>query len=83
MKRLSILLLVVMVSLSSCAINEKKETTKESRSSSFQPKPLDDDWSKWLVGKWQVTGCGSEFLGDELEDSSELNAEVEAGFQDV
>ena len=22
---------------------------------SFQPKPLDDEWSKWLIGKWQVT----------------------------
>ena len=53
MKRLSILLLVVMVSLSSCAINEEKETAKESGSTSFQPKPLDDDWFKWLVGEWE------------------------------
>ena len=53
MKRLSILLLVVMVSLSSYAINEKKETVKESGSTSLQPKPLDDDWSKWLVGQWE------------------------------
>ena len=53
MKRLSILLLVVMVSLSSYAINEKKETAKESGSTSFQPEPLDDDWSKWLVGEWE------------------------------
>jgi len=52
-KRLSILLLVVMVSLSSYAINEKKETVKESGSTSLQPKPLDDDWSKWLVGQWE------------------------------
>jgi hypothetical protein len=27
--------------------------TKESDSSSFQPKPLDDEWSKWLVGEWE------------------------------
>jgi hypothetical protein len=53
MKRLLILLLVVMVSLSSCAINEAKETAKKSGSYSFQPKPLDDDWSKWLVGEWE------------------------------
>jgi hypothetical protein len=53
MKRLSILLLVVMVSLSSYAINEKKEMAKESESASFQPKPLDDDWFKWLVGQWE------------------------------
>ena len=55
MKRLSILLLVVMVSLSSYAINEEKEMAKESGSTSFQPKPLDDDWSKWLVGEWKGT----------------------------
>ncbi|MHC4560780.1 MAG: hypothetical protein ACYS80_26160 [Planctomycetota bacterium] len=53
MKRLLILLLVPTVSLSACAINEEKETAKESASSSFQPKPLDDDWSKWLVGEWE------------------------------
>jgi hypothetical protein len=54
MKRLSILLLVVMVSLSSCAINEEKETAKESGSTSIQPEPLDDEWNNWLVGKWVV-----------------------------
>ena len=53
MKRLSIILIVVMVSLSSYAINEEKETAKESGSASFQPKPLDDDWFKWLVGQWE------------------------------
>ena len=53
MKKLSILLLVLMVSLSSYAINEKKETAKESESASFQPKPLDDEWFKWLVGQWE------------------------------
>jgi len=53
MKRLSILLLIVAVSLSSYAIHEEKETAKESGSASFQPKPLDDEWSKWLVGQWE------------------------------
>jgi ABC-type Fe3+-hydroxamate transport system substrate-binding protein len=64
MKRLSILLLVVMVSLSSCAINEEKETAKESGSASFQPKPLDDEWSKWLVGEWKVVS-GESSVADE------------------
>jgi len=54
MKRLSIILLVAMVSISSCAINEEKKTAKKSGSYSFQPKPLDDDWFKWLVGQWEV-----------------------------
>ncbi len=53
MKHVSIVLLVAMVSISSCAINEEKETAKESGTTSFQPKPLDDDWSKWLVGEWE------------------------------
>lgn len=55
MKRLSILLLVVMVSLNSYATNEEKEKAKESQSASFQPKPLDDGWFKWLVGEWEGT----------------------------
>ena len=53
MKHVSVVLLIVMVSMASCAINEEKETVKESVSTSFQPKPLDDDWFKWLVGQWE------------------------------
>jgi hypothetical protein len=59
MRRLPIILLVAivsvssLVSISSFAINEKKETAKESGSTSLQPKPLDDEWSKWLVGQWE------------------------------
>ena len=55
MKRLSILLLVVMVSLSSYAIIQEKEMAEISGPPSFQPKPLDDEWSKWLVGEWEGT----------------------------
>ena len=53
MKNLAIMLFVVMVSVASCAIDKKKEIASESTPSSFQPKPLDDEWSKWLVGKWK------------------------------
>jgi hypothetical protein len=55
MKRLSIILLVVTISMASCAINQEK-SAKESRPSTFQPKPLDDDWSKSLVGEWEGSG---------------------------
>jgi len=72
MKRLSILLLVVMVSVSSCAINEEKETAKESGSASFQPKPLDDEWSKWLVGEWNVVS-GESSLADESGKVSKID----------
>ena len=84
MKRLSILLLVVAVSLSSCSKMQQKEmakeTVKEGESASFQPKPLDDEWSKWLVGEWQTTGSHSDFLGEESEGSDASNVEVAAGF---
>jgi hypothetical protein len=45
-----------MVILSSCAINQEKEIAEERRSSIFLPKPLDDNWSKWLVGEWEGSG---------------------------
>ena len=59
MKHVSIVLLIVMVSMASCAINKEKEIAEESKPSSFQPEPLDDDWSKWLVGEWKgIVGLG-------------------------
>ena len=64
MKRLSILLLVAMVGISPCAINEERETPKGSGSTSFQPEPLDDDWFKWLVGEWKVAS-GESSVADE------------------
>lgn len=72
MKRLSIILLVVVVSMTSCAINQEKEIAEESKPSSFQPKPLDDEWSKWLVGEWE----GSVGLGGV---KSEAWREIELG----
>ena len=56
MKRLFIILLVVIVSLASCMINREKGIGKENQQSSFQPNPLDDDWSKWIVGEWESSG---------------------------
>jgi hypothetical protein len=56
MKRLSIVLLVVMISMTSCAINQRKETAKESKPSAFLPKPLDNNWSKWILGEWEGSG---------------------------
>jgi hypothetical protein len=79
MKNLSIMLLVVMVSMVSCAKMQEKEMAKESGTPSFQPKPLDDEWSKWLIGKWEITAVHSDFLGDESDASGESNAEVGVG----
>jgi hypothetical protein len=52
MKHVSIVPLIVMVSMASCAKMQQKEMVKESGTPSFQPKPLDDEWNKWLVGEW-------------------------------
>jgi len=53
-----------MISFTSFAINEEKETAKESRTTSFQPKPLDDDWSNWLVGEWKVVSGESSVVDE-------------------
>ena len=49
-------MLVITVIIASCAINQEKEIAKESGHSVFLPKPIDDDWSKWLVGEWEGSG---------------------------
>ncbi len=72
MKKLSITLFVLMISLTSCVINEEREVAEESKPSFFQPKPLDDEWSKWLVGEWE----GSVGLGGV---KSEAWREIELG----
>jgi hypothetical protein len=63
-----------MVSLSSCAINEEKETAKESGSASFQPEPLNDDWSKWLIGEWEVIS-GESWVADESGKVSKIDVD--------
>jgi hypothetical protein len=55
MKRLPVILIVVMISIVSFAINQEKENTKESIPSLASPKTIDDEWSKWIVGEWEVT----------------------------
>jgi hypothetical protein len=62
MKNLSILL-IVMVSMASCAINQEKEIVEESKPSSFQPEPLDDEWGKWFVGEWEGSAESDAGIG--------------------
>ena len=76
MKRLSISLLVIMVSVTSCAINQEKEMPKKSGSASFQPKPLDDEWSKWLVGEWKVVS-GKSSVADESGKVAKIDIDEE------
>ncbi len=82
MKYLSIVLLIVMVSVASCAKMQKKEIAKKSGATSFQPKPLDDEWSKWLVGEWKVAS-GESSLADKSGKVAKINMDEEgtSGFK--
>lgn len=74
MKKSSAILFFVMVCFSSYVIGQEKETVKEIETNTKQPKPLVDDWSKWLVGEWEVIS-GESSLADESgkESKIELN----------
>jgi hypothetical protein len=66
--------------MASCTTNQENEIAKKDVSSSFQPKPLDDEWNKWVIGKWEITAVHSDLLGDESDASGESNAEVGGGY---
>lgn len=72
-----ILLLIVMVSMASCAINREKENIEERKPSSFQPKPLDDEWSKWLVGEWKPVSGESDWIADESGNAVQIDVDEE------
>ena len=75
MKHVSIVLLIVMVSMASCAINKEKEIAEESKPSSFQPEPLDDEWSKWLVGEWEFEFGEAESISSVMKAELGLNGQ--------
>ena len=81
MNKLSILL-IVMISLNSYTLCQEKETVKEIGTNTKQPKPLVDDWSKWLVGEWVVVS-GESSLADEpgKESKIDLNDQGAGGFK--
>ena len=82
MKKLSIILLVAIISVSSCAINEEKEPAKESGATSHQPTPLGDEWSKWLVGEWEVvSGESSVVDGAGKVSKFDLDEQEAGGFK--
>lgn len=53
MKRLSVVLLAVVVSISLPLLAQEKEIAKKEMPSMAPPEPLDDNWSKWIVGEWE------------------------------
>jgi hypothetical protein len=77
MNKLSIILLIVLLAASSDTMNQQKQAAKESGQTSFQPKPLDDEWNKWLVGEWKVVS-GKSSVADESGTVSEIDV-VEQG----
>ena len=53
MKRYLMILVVLMLSISSCSINQNKEAVKESTPALAVPETLKDDWTEWIVGEWE------------------------------
>ena len=83
MKHVSTVLLIVMISMVSCARNKEKEMAEISGPPSFQPEPLDDDWFKWLVGKWEVVS-GESSVADESGKVAKIDVDeqgAESGFK--
>lgn len=67
MGKLSVLSMVTMLAVASCATNQEKKAAESSANQEesveagapilVPPKPLDDAWSRWLVGQWD---CSAE-----------------------
>ncbi len=56
MKRLSLSLLIAAAIIALPLMSREQDSGKESKRPMFLPKPLDDDWTKWIVGQWQGSG---------------------------
>jgi len=76
MKHVSIVLLIVMVSMASCAKMQEKKTAKEGGTYTFQPKPFDDEWNNWLIGEWVCRG-ESDWLADESGKAVKIDVDEE------
>jgi hypothetical protein len=50
---ITVLAAALIISLCQC---KGIEMSKDRNSYRFNPMPLDDDWSKWLVGEWEGSG---------------------------
>jgi hypothetical protein len=55
MKKISFVLLALLVSMSMSLMAQEKEMekAKEEMKTMAPPNALDDDWSKWIVGEWE------------------------------
>ena len=55
MKNFYFVMLFIAVITVSCAVKETN-MSKENNPAAFLPKPIDDEWSRFLVGEWEGTG---------------------------
>jgi len=63
MKRLPVILLAVMLVVTSCATSRREKTTHGNGPGVFQPKPLEDEWAKWIVGEREASVEGDAGQG--------------------
>jgi hypothetical protein len=56
MKRLSLSLLVLAALITLPLISQEQDTGKGVKRPMFLPKPLDDDWTRWIIGQWEGSG---------------------------
>jgi len=75
MKRLPVILLAVMLVVTSCATSQRDKTAHENRPGVFQPKPLDDEWSQWIVGEWEGSVEGDAGQGWSVTIEPALNGQ--------
>jgi hypothetical protein len=55
MTRLCVMLSILGLSVVSCATNQETPDAEQDVLALEPPGPLDDDWSRWIVGQWEVT----------------------------
>ena len=56
MKRLIIVFCAAAAWVAGCAADRESGAEKDIGGGVFQPKPLEDEWSMWLVGEWEAAG---------------------------
>jgi hypothetical protein len=92
MGKLSIVLAVTVLAVASCATNQEKDTA-ESRANQegdkeagapilVPPKPLEDTWSRWLIGQWDCS-AESDIPGFKkwVRGTGQMTAELSLGGQ--
>jgi hypothetical protein len=65
MKLAPMLVVAFSFTLSSCTSPTK--ATTETRPIMFFPQPLNDEWSRWLVGEWEGAGASDTGQGSGIE----------------